>query len=292
MSPRRKRLIETAPEAAAAARVPLIVGEGVRLAMQQLGDVPRSHEGYVKDEAGNLLYSLTQGKLATYFYDAIDNEVRVQRREAVPAAPPTPTPPPPDVPGPFLAALDVSSHQGMDISAVVRQFSPDHVIVKLYQSIELGGDGAKYSVAQAHTARSLGCTTGGYVWLYANVDGAKQVIDALATADRAAVAFSQYNPLWLDCERYTDGSNPSVEVIHQAVAECQRRHVPCGIYTGAWWWKPYTGNSTAFMKLPLWAAVYDGKAEMVDVAFGGWRTLAGKQWTSTPVDRNVFRSKW
>src|SRR5205807_2463948 len=161
-----------------------------------------------------------------------------------------------------------------------------HVVVKLYQPVELGGNGAHYSFSQARTASLRGCTVGGYGWLYAGIDGARQVADFLDTATRAGIALGANNPLWLDCEDYTDGSHPSLAVIRQAVQECARRGVACGIYSAAWWWVPRTGDSGEFSALPLWAAIYDQRPVLVDAGFGGWTTLAAKQWSGNPVDRS------
>lgn len=205
------------------------------------------------------------------------------------APPPAPAPTP--TPARIVYALDVSSNQGLDIGALLDQHKPDHLIAKLYQRVELGGNGARFSIAHAQQARNRAMTQGGYGWLY-DFDGARQVGDFLATAEQAGIELGPTNPLWLDCEDYPDSTYPSLDTIRQAVAECDRRGVPCGIYTGAWWWKPRTGNSAEFADRPLWASVYDQQAVMVDVDFGGWTKLAGKQWSGSPVDRSVFHSEY
>ncbi len=140
------------------------------------------------------------------------------------------------------------------------------------------------------SAKANGCTVGGYVWLYASIHGATQVASALETAQRAGVTLPL---LWLDCEQYTDGSDPDVTVIRQAEAECNRVGMPCGIYTGEWWWDgrshPLHG-STEFEHLPLWYANYD-LAPTLDVPdFGGWEMAGAHQYTSTPIDRSIIRS--
>ena len=199
------------------------------------------------------------------------------------------TPPPPSG---LVQAIDVSSNQGMDIGPLIDRYRPQHVITKLYQRIELGSVGYRYSIAHAETARARSCTVGGYGWLYAGIGGATQVGEFLRTAQGAGIALGLSNPLWLDCEDYTDGSYPSLDVIRQAVQECGRRGVACGIYTGGWWWIPRTRNAREFRSLPLWASVYDGSPEMVTVGFGGWHRLAGKQWSGSPVDRSTFRAEY
>ena len=186
----------------------------------------------------------------------------------------------------------MSSHQGLNIGPLLTQYEPDHLITKLYQSVELGGNGARYSIAHAEAARRHGCTVGGYVWLYAGIDGAIQVADALETAQLAGINISLNNPLWLDCEDYTDGTYPSLDTIRQAVDECHSRGTACGIYTGMWWWTDKAQDSHEFSYLPLWAAVYDGEATLIDPGFGGWTECAGHQYSGNPIDRSVFRAEF
>lgn len=188
----------------------------------------------------------------------------------------------------------MSSHQGTDISGLIATYKPRHVITKLYQSVELGGNGARYSIAQANSARASGCTVGGYVWLYAGIPGGQQVDSALDTARAAGIVFSERNPLWLDCEDYTDGTFPGLHVIRDAVQHCDALGVACGIYTGGWWWKPRTGNSTEFAHLPLWSSNYVNRPGLVDPGYGGWdlTTLAGTQWSGNPVDRSTFKAEY
>jgi hypothetical protein len=172
------------------------------------------------------------------------------------------------------------------------------VIVKLYQGVERDQAGplARYSVAQAKQARGYGCTVGGYGWLYAGIPADRQVAEFLDTGVKAGLHISERNPLWLDCEDYADAqghvSYPSLETIEQAVDACVRMSIPCGIYTAAWWWIPRTGNNEGFSGLPLWDAIYDGNPNLIAPKFGGWVEMAGHQWTSTPIDRSVFRARF
>jgi GH25 family lysozyme M1 (1,4-beta-N-acetylmuramidase) len=193
-----------------------------------------------------------------------------------------------------VSALDVSSNNGLNIAPLLDEFAPQHVIVKLYQTVEKdqGGPLARFSIAQARMVREHGCTVGGYVWLYAGIDGAKQVADALDTAQKAGVALGERNPLWLDCEDYTDKSYPSLAVIQQAINACDDHALVCGIYTGGWWWRPRTGNSQAFSDLPLWDANYDDPPGLGAPGYGGWQARSGHQYTSKPVDRSVFNSAY
>lgn len=163
----------------------------------------------------------------------------------------------------------------------------------MYQSVELSGQGAQFSVEQAKTANEKGCSTSGYIWLYAGIDGARQVDDALVTASKAQLPLGPTNPIWLDCERYdADGSNPSLLIIRQAVAECQRRGVTIGIYTGKGWWTARVGNSTEFSALPLWDASYSIPQSLGNPGYGGWESRAGHQYQGSPVDRSIFDARF
>lgn len=177
-----------------------------------------------------------------------------------------------------VTAIDVSNHQPMDISGLIASCGATHVIVKLYQHVEV--DGAReHAQAQIASAQSCGCSVGGYVWLYAGIPAQQQVDDAL----------SLYVPpvLWLDVEPYTDGSCPTAAEIHAAVDYCQTVGQRVGIYTGKWVWDQQ-GYPSAWRHLPLWTADYNGDADLDHVTlYGGWTFASSKQWTSTPVDQNV-----
>lgn len=212
----------------------------------------------------------------------------------------------------LITAIDVSSHQGTDIGPLIDRFQPAHVIVKLYLPQELGGTGAgDYTIPQAQTARERGCTLGGYVWGYADLDPARTIRHAKAVADAAGIVIDGsvigydsllqqpiHGILWLDIETYVDSwtgdeSIPDVDWISAAEAEANRLGVSMGIYTSPEMWRRATGDSfnTEFRHLSLWAAQYTPPAPDIDAyrPFGGWARCQGRQWTSTPIDQNVFR---
>ncbi len=77
--------------------------------------------------------------------------------------------------------------------------------------------------------------------------------------------------LWLDCE--AEPVPPDVVAqIQDAVDACGE--FPVGIYTGYWWW-PKTGNSRAFVHLPLWIAYYDAEPSLTNCPelVPGWRPV-------------------
>lgn len=101
--------------------------------------------------------------------------------------------------------------------------------------------------------------------------------------------------VWLDAETdgiangFTDGRLPTpaqrVAELAECVALVEAAGLKPGIYTGGWWWPSNTGNSHAFMDLPLWHSAYadeeGGYSEVRTVDYGGWRDVAIHQWTST-----------
>ncbi len=67
--------------------------------------------------------------------------------------------------------------------------------------------------------------------------------------------------------------------------------VASGIYTGRWFWVDYVGNSQRFKDRRLWFSNYDSIPDLATwqhQSFGGWEQPVGKQWSSDPIDRNVF----
>lgn len=153
-----------------------------------------------------------------------------------------------------------------------------HVVVKLYQRVE-GQANIAHSKAQIASALSLGCTVGGYGWLYASIGVEQQVSDFLSLL--------QPTILWLDIEKYTDGSLPNAHHIEAALAYSQVLGQEAGIYSGKYVWDSL-GNPS-FPGVKLWSANYNNQHDLVVPSYGEM-VLVGHQYTSTPVDRSVFLS--
>ncbi|MGE3911802.1 MAG: GH25 family lysozyme, partial [Chloroflexota bacterium] len=150
--------------------------------------------------------------------------------------------------------------------------------------------------AQIASARAAGCTIGGYVWCYRDLDPRKTVRDAVTLARSSGVTLPI---LWLDCETYTSNGTvhdpgPDGAWLQKAISEAAGLGSPVGIYTAGWWWREFMDNTRDFAEVPLWLAQYDGIPQ-VDVVslFGGWLRASGKQWAvklpdGGELDRNVF----
>ncbi len=167
-----------------------------------------------------------------------------------------------DVPAGLISAIDTSSAQPRDLSGLVATYHPEHVIVKLYQSIETIPQ--SYSVDQAQSAIDAGCTVGGYVWLYRDVDVNRQINDAVKLYGIAGCQ----GPLWVDVETYTDGSIPTEQQVMDALSLIELAGLVGGIYSSREMWRRI-GNPTWAPHNPAWVADYNEKADLDVQGFGG-----------------------
>jgi hypothetical protein len=145
---------------------------------------------------------------------------------------------------------------------------------------------------QLETAVAGGISVDAYVVLYWDQNIPSQVERALDVIRGLPVG-----RLWLDIEVYPGGRSVAQleTLIQQGVDSCGS--MPCGIYTGKWWWDAYMKGSTRFSHLPLWYAYYDNVANLDTwsyQSFGGWPFSTGKQYgygylCGVNVDLNVMR---
>jgi hypothetical protein len=175
----------------------------------------------------------------------------------------------------------------MDLRALIAAHDPQHVVVKIYLPQE--SPPQEHTLEQMWSAQANGCTIGGYIWCYRDLDPRQAVRDALALLRGQSLSVPV---LWLDIETYpADGSIPGPIWIEDAVEEAQALGQPAGIYTSREMWRRAMTHpdNDLFSHLPLWAAQYDGVPDLgaVDL-FGGWTHASGKQYISTPIDLDVF----
>lgn len=187
----------------------------------------------------------------------------------------------------LVRGMDVSSAQPRDLSALIAEHQPGHVVVKLYQTIE--NISQDYSAAQIASAQADGCTVGGYVWLYGGVNIEQQVHDAVALARRCGVALPI---LWVDCETYTDGTYPTLLEALSACEAAERLGVKAGIYTGNWfvrdYWKPVGGIGELKWR-PAWLADYNGQEDLnTPSPYWPAEMVLGHQYQGSPIDLSTF----
>jgi GH25 family lysozyme M1 (1,4-beta-N-acetylmuramidase) len=201
----------------------------------------------------------------------------------------------PGQPVSLVSAIDVSTAQLVNLADYIRKGSASHVVVKLYQTVEIPS-GRPHAMAQIQSALNQGCSVSGYVWGYRSVSPVQAVQDAIGLAQSAGVALKF---LWIDCETYqgsTFDPGPDSAWLRAAGRACLDLGVRPGIYTGQWWWEQAIGLATQeFASWPLWLANYNFLPDLTSVkGFGGMEVVA-HQWTSsapdgTGLDRSVFRS--
>jgi hypothetical protein len=170
---------------------------------------------------------------------------------------------------------------------LIAKYQPDHVVVKLYQTIE--SIPQNYSRDQIASAQAAGCTVAGYVWLYADSDPRAQIRDVVALAKSCGLT----GVLWIDVEPYIDHTIPTVDQVSEALDECRVLGVKAGIYSGEWVFEQcFPGiTSLAQVGIPIWVAEYNGVSDLLTVtAFGGWRQemIWGHQYSADTIDLNVF----
>lgn len=173
--------------------------------------------------------------------------------------------------GGALAASTVQCWKGKGVNHAVVQYSE-----RMSQHLEV-------------LTQSGGLELEAYVYLYWGLSPWSQTPrDRVRAA--LAIARGRISRLWLDAE---DTTHPYQESqLAECVAACDAAGMPCGIYTGRWWWVPRTGDSRTFSHLPLWHAEYLGEAPTPDLSrlpqdfsafrpYGGWSAPAIWQWWNT-----------
>ncbi len=137
-----------------------------------------------------------------------------------------------------------------------------------------------YSEQQAGAALAAGMDVHAYRWLNLTEPIRPQMDNAFASMGQHLDAVGRW---WVDCEDVSNPGTPPevVAKIDEAVDIVQDLGYPVGIYTGRWWWKPYTGNSKAFSHLPLWNAYYDGDPDEDGLPYGGWNHSLIEQYQGT-----------
>jgi hypothetical protein len=132
---------------------------------------------------------------------------------------------------------------------------------------------------QLDFAVASGMTVDLYVYLYWEWSVADQVRDALLLAEGRPIG-----RLWLDVEEDPAGrsSGELVRLVREGLEACG--DFPCGIYTGAGFWRTHMNDTTVFRDVPLWYARYEPPFNLDDFEeerFGGWTSAVAKQYSGT-----------
>lgn len=131
----------------------------------------------------------------------------------------------------------------------------------------------------------------GYVYLYWNPNAGYG-----SATSRTLNALQRFGKnitmLWLDAEDSTAPFNK--QALWDCVKLCQQAGMPCGIYTGKWWWDANAQGVTEFSILPLWDAYYLATATNADLSkmpltmrgfrpYGGWVKPLIWQWHNSTI---------
>ncbi len=191
--------------------------------------------------------------------------------------------------GELVDAIDVSSAQPRDLTALIQQYQPSHVVVKLYQTVEVIDQ--QYSLDQIASAQAQQCSIGAYLWLYGSLGAAGQVQDALDLIARAGVVLPL---LWIDCETYRESNGrityPTQAQALQAVETVEAAGLRAGIYTGNWFVSGYwSGQVGELYSRPVWLADYDAPPSLeVYSPYWAAEQVLGHQYQGNPLDLDVF----
>lgn len=187
--------------------------------------------------------------------------------------------------------MDVSNYQPANLHDLIVAHNIDHVIVRIPQRVE-GQALHTRARAQIQSVWNEGKTLGMYYWLYKDVNIRQQIDDVTAFLADMQAAVPLY---WPDIEPYLTNDNlPTIEQIKEAGSIHDEYSQPNGIYTGPWVWSLLRNVSDpAINSKPLWTAEYNNKPTLIDTTmYGGWTSCVGHQYTSDPVDLNVFDKRY
>lgn len=185
----------------------------------------------------------------------------------------------------LVDAIDVSNFQPRDLTQIINDVNPSHVIVRLFLPEETPSQG--HSLSQLHSAKANNCTTGGYFWLYNGMNPEDSVQDALELYKWANVG--KIPVLWHDIEPYKY-TIPTVREIREAVNYCDAQGVQPGLYIAKWVVDAYypNGQLAEFGYLPHLLAYYDYDPDIDPQDLGYEYVLAGQQYADWPVDLDIM----
>ena len=114
--------------------------------------------------------------------------------------------------------------------------------------------------------------------------------------DRALVGIQalawQPAQVWADEEDTTAKVMPlkrRIDAVAATLTAIEAAGFDTGVYTGAWFWTGYMGNTPAFRSYPLWDALYDGDPNLASdfTPYGGWTQRTIKQYRGTSTLHGV-----
>jgi len=186
-----------------------------------------------------------------------------------------------------MLAVDISNYGG-ELSADTVSAWKDAGITRVIVGVARDTNLAH---RQLRAAADGGMEVQAYCYMYPD-SGPDTLLERVAIASHD-ITLSR---VWVDFEEDGLGQQEAVCTWIQRCLEAAEGRWPgkVGVYTGRWWWVPYTGNTERFCHYPLWVAQQDGDASLSFAPFGGWQECAVKQYTNTTefcgysVDLNFY----
>jgi hypothetical protein len=185
----------------------------------------------------------------------------------------------------LLSAIDVASFQPRDLSGIIAQYQPRHVIVHLYHDQERPP--WAHSAEQVASTLANGCTVGGYQFLYPGTDMVRAVN---SVADRCASIGLVLPILWHDVESY-EGRDITPWDLHRTVDHCVALGIPSGVYTSREMWRRI-GNPSGFEHLPAWIADYNGYPDLDVIPPPNLPNVVAHQYRGDPLDLDVILEEY
>lgn len=187
----------------------------------------------------------------------------------------------------LVMGMDVSNFQASDLTALIHEHVIEHVVVRLWLPEELPDP--QIALDQLHSAVDNGCTVSGYYWGYRGLDPARSVENALALWTLAGVGVIPV--LWSDIEVYAGEGCPDQNWTLAACQHAVALGVRAGVYSSDYmidtYWSSWLPELDQFR---WWPANYNYGAHL-NVPSKYWSHVDGHQYTSKPIDLDVFSSE-
>ena len=201
-----------------------------------------------------------------------------------------PAPPKPK----FALGIDVSNYSGTFSAARLQQYWDCGIRLVIIQAFPQGY--AQYAIQkqQMESCVEFGMPFECYIYDYLSSPSWRT--DALVGL---STIVWQPPRVWADEEDTTANGvlhsvNSRIAAVNATLVAIANAGYDTGIYTGAWWWKGYLGNTTQFSNYLLWDSHYDLEPDpdFNFVPYGGWTQCEIKQYAGSQpdgTDLNVFR---
>jgi hypothetical protein len=180
--------------------------------------------------------------------------------------------------------MDVSNYQDNDLTTLIKQHGIQHVVVRLWLPEERPDP--QISLDQLHSAIDNGCTVSGYYWGYRGLNPEGSAENALALWTRANVG--PISTLWPDIEVYESEGCPDQDWTLRACQQADAMDVRGGVYSSDYMIDRYWSRWLPELDVYRWWPANYNYGPTLNVPSKYWSHVDGHQYTSTPIDLDVF----